>query len=95
MNTAKEIKVIPMVKGILLSFAKEREKRLLVPSFPLVLGSFFFLKVFDLLVSEAILLFRVYLKFGNGFRNILIYFYCLDKYSANPFLIFLTIEGPS
>ena len=56
MNKDIEIRMIPMVRGNLLSFIKDKENLLFPPDFCLDLGSFLFLKVFDLGVSEAIVL---------------------------------------
>jgi hypothetical protein len=55
MKRDKEIRIIPKVKGILLSWTKDHENLFPFPDFVFDFGSFFFLKVFDLGVSEAIL----------------------------------------
>ncbi|WP_291783766.1 hypothetical protein [Cecembia sp.] len=54
MKTDKEIRMMPNVRGILLSWTKDIENHFLLPDFVFDFGSFFFLKVFVLGVSEAI-----------------------------------------
>lgn len=60
-----EINIIPNVKGILLSFTKSKEKRLGFVVLDFDLGSLFFLKVFILGVSEAILIFLSFPNYWN------------------------------
>ncbi|MGY6741977.1 MAG: hypothetical protein ACXIUQ_04505 [Cecembia sp.] len=54
MKRDKEIRMMPKVRGILLSLVKENENHLPLADFDFDFGSFFFLKVFALGVSEAI-----------------------------------------